>query len=90
MPNLKELLLSRNRLRGFVPESVEHLNENLHLLEAKADLGLLPMGEEAESETEDNDLCGLLQKPWTQRDFLVAESLASGNKWLVSEPPPNI
>ena len=90
MESLDELLLSRNRLRGFVPETVAELRANVHLLEDKAALDLLPMGEAAELEPVDNDVCSLLQKPWTQRDFLVAESNASGNKWLVYDKPPNL
>lgn len=90
MDKLNELHLSRNRLRGFVPESVEDLRANVHLLEEKPTIDLIPMGEKAEAESENQDAYTMLQKPWTQRDFLVAESRASGTRWLTTRPAPNV
>ena len=80
LSNLKELHLSRNRLRGYVPISPEDLLENVDKLETKPDY--IPMSEPIEPEPIDVDVNGQLQKPWTQRDFLIAESMAIEGKWL--------
>ena len=40
------------------------------------------MSEPIEPEPIDVDVNGQLQKPWTQRDFLIAESMAIKGKWL--------
>ena len=48
LTKLTELLLERNRLRGYVPTSPEDLRKNVHLLEAKGKMDLIAVGEDCE------------------------------------------
>ena len=84
LTKLNELHLSRNRLRGYIPKTPQDLLNNLHLLEDKSDIKCMPMGEIVEPEPIDQDVCEILQKPWTQRSYVKAE-LNATSKWLKSK-----